>query len=260
MPPLGASGGLAARFTESLVVHGALYAAARLARQRALTSAGLAHAAFLGVLLAGCVGWGGWGLSTLFFLVGTLATRVGARRKEALGIAEARGGARAPANVWGAAGVGALCALAAAVAEAGGRADLVRLARAMYVCAIAAKMSDTLASEIGKAYGTHAFLVTSLERVPPGTEGAVSVQGTVAGVAGSVLAVAYSAAVGLAPGVKMWAVVVVAAFVATTAESFIGVLAQGKYELSNEFVNFLNTLIAAVVGGCLWGAVGGGAG
>ena len=40
-----------------------------------------------------------------------------------------------------------------------------------------------MSSEIGKAYGKRAYLLTTLREVPRGTEGAVSLEGSVAGVA-----------------------------------------------------------------------------
>ena len=42
-----------------------------------------------------------------------------------------------------------------------------------YVASLATKLADTFASEIGKAYGKTTFLITTFERVEPGTEGAV---------------------------------------------------------------------------------------
>ena len=51
-----------------------------------------------------------------------------------------------------------------------------------YVASLATKLSDTFASEIGKAFGKTTFLITTLERVEPGTEGAVSAEGTAASV------------------------------------------------------------------------------
>ena len=50
-----------------------------------------------------------------------------------------------------------------------------------FLAALATKLSDTCGSEIGKAYGKTAYLVTTWKVVPRGTEGAVSVEGTVAG-------------------------------------------------------------------------------
>lgn len=102
---------------------------------------------------------------------------------------------------------------------------LPQVLRLAYVSSMATKMSDTAASEVGKAYGKTAYLVTTLAVVPRGTEGAVSVEGTAAGVVASLAMGALAVAVGLIPlaGVP---VVAVAAAVATTAESIIGATVQ----------------------------------
>lgn len=65
-----------------------------------------------------------------------------------------------------------------------------------FVASFCSKLSDTVSSEVGKAYGRTTYLVTTLERVPRGTEGAVSLEGTLAGMAA---ALAFSA-VALAAG------------------------------------------------------------
>ena len=43
-----------------------------------------------------------------------------------------------------------------------------------FVASICSKLSDTVSSEVGKAYGRTTYLATTFERVPRGTEGAVS--------------------------------------------------------------------------------------
>lgn len=48
-----------------------------------------------------------------------------------------------------------------------------------------------------QAYGKRTFLITTLKPVPPGTEGAVSLEGTLAGVLGSLIIVAFGAACGV---------------------------------------------------------------
>jgi uncharacterized protein (TIGR00297 family) len=212
------------------------------ATARALTPAGLVHAYALGViLLSSFVGWRGYGLCVLYLVGGSLATSVKKKEKEAAGIGEGRGGRRGPENVWGSAATAAGCALLGGVAT--GKRPLLALA---FVASLATKLSDTLASEIGKAYGKTCYLSTTLARVPPGTEGAVSLEGTVAGFFGSAVVAAAGAAVGLIswrPGV---AIACGAAFVATTCESWLGATAQGGW-LTNEVINFVNTLIGALV-------------
>jgi uncharacterized protein (TIGR00297 family) len=82
--------------------------------------------------------------------------------------------------------------------------------------------------------------------VPPGTEGAVSLEGTFAGVLGSLAIAAVGWAVGLvtAPGV-LWCLV--AALVATTCESLLGATLQQRGWLTNETTNVVNTAIGAAV-------------
>lgn len=249
----------AERLVRALVANAALLAAAIAARQRMLTPRGLRHAVFLGLLLWTAGGLRVYSLCFGFLILGSLATRIGRREKEARGIAEKRGGARGPENLWGAAGAAAFCAVVAAIlppllltaGTSESIAQFVRnIANIAYVAAMATKMSDTLSSEIGKAYGGDTFLLTTFQKVPRGTEGGVSVEGTLAGVVGSAIAAFWAHAVGLlnsssaSPGVAVFAVVT-ASFIATTAESIIGATIQRDRQWSNEFVNFVNTTIGA---------------
>lgn len=121
------------------------------------------------------------------------------------------------------------------------------------VTAFATKLADTWGSEIGKAFGKTAYLITTLKLVPRGTEGAVSVEGTVAGVVGSIII----AFIGLYTELidsKGFAIVILSAFIATTVESYIGAKFQeDKNEwLTNELVNLIMTVIGAAVGMALY--------
>ena len=232
-------------FENAITVNTALAAFGIGTRQKSLTPSGLAHAWALGViLLSSFVGWRGYSLCVLYLVAGSAATKVKQAEKDAAGIGEGRGGRRGPENVWGSAATGAACALLGQAYPA--QRPLLAVA---YVASLATKLSDTLASEIGKAYGKTCYLSTTLKRVPPGTEGAVSLEGTLAGVAGSLVIAGYATAVGLvAPA--MVPVAALAAFVATTCESWLGATLQGGI-FTNEVINFINTLIGAVVAAAL---------
>jgi len=65
------------------------------------------------------------------------------------------------------------------------------------VAAFATAAADTVSSEIGQAFGRTAYLVTSFKRVPAGTEGAVSLEGTLAGFGASTVPAAFAAAASL---------------------------------------------------------------
>ena len=88
---------------EALLVNGLWWAMLSLSKQKSLTRSGLAHATILGIGLWSFLGPPGWLVCVAYLVMGSLVTKVKMREKEALGIAEKRGGARGPENVWGAA-------------------------------------------------------------------------------------------------------------------------------------------------------------
>jgi uncharacterized protein (TIGR00297 family) len=232
-----------------------------IAPKKLLTPAGLLHAWFLGVLLWGTLGWQGYVVVMFYFLVGSAVTRIGMQQKEAEGIAEKRSGARGPENVWGSALTGALCALAIGLINGGFISTPVQtqviasLLLLGFVASFSTKLSDTCASEVGKAYGKSTFLITTLQPVPRGTEGAVSLEGTLAGLVGSAAIALFAWGVGLI-NILGVAWCLLAAFIATNIESLIGATLQSKYTwLTNEVVNIINTLIgaiAAIVFALIW--------
>jgi uncharacterized protein (TIGR00297 family) len=236
-------------FGQALVINtaafGMLGASGKLSK--ALTPAGTAHAYALALLLYSTMGWRGWGVAVLYLGLGVAVTRVKMQLKEERGIAEGRGGRRGPENVWGSAWVGALCALLSLA-----RPDLKSILHVGFVASFATKLSDTFASEIGKAYGRNTYLITTLRPVSPGTEGAVSMEGTLAGVVGS----AFIAAFGYFTGMITKRGVIsalIASFVATNIESVLGATLQGSAPwITNEIVNAILILIGAVIGMALY--------
>lgn len=209
-----------------------------------LTRAGWIHAGVLGTLLWGTLGWPGWLAVVLYLLLGSLVTRLGYRRKLSSGLAEARGGRRGPENVWGSALVGTLLALLVPVASPPVQALLLL----GFAASFAAKLADTFGSEIGKRWGRHTVLITSLRAVPPGTEGAISLEGTAASLAGSGLMALVMLALGLIPGWRAGVLVLVVGLLATLLESLIGATLQRRWSwLSNELVNGIQTLLGAAL-------------
>ena len=115
-----------------------------------------------------------------------------------------------------------------------------------FTASFAAKLADTFGSEIGKRWGRTTLLITSLRPVPPGTEGAVSLEGTAASAFGSLLMTLVMVGLGLLHSVEAAGVVVVVGFIATLLESLLGATGQGRWPwLSNELVNGLQTAWAA---------------
>ncbi|MFM7676330.1 MAG: TIGR00297 family protein [Synechococcus sp.] len=226
----------------ALLLNGALIALAQ--PLPVLTRAGWVHAGVLGTLLWGCVGAPGWLAVVAYLLLGSAVTRLGLRRKQEQGLAEGRGGRRGPENVWGSALTGALLAVAVPLSPAAWHPLLL----IGFAASFAAKLADTFGSEIGKRWGRHTVLITTLRPVPPGTEGAVSLEGTAASLAGSALMAAILLALGLLTTPAAWALVVVVGLVATLLESLLGATLQQRVPwLGNELINGLQTLVAALL-------------
>jgi len=84
--------------------------------------------------------------------------------------------------------------------------------------------------------------------VPPGTEGAISLEGTLASAGGGVLMALVMGRLGLLSGGAAVALVSLVALAATLIESLIGATLQPRLAwLSNELVNAIQTLIAALL-------------
>ncbi|MEA5572097.1 TIGR00297 family protein [Calothrix sp. UHCC 0171] len=243
---------LSQKITIAIALNTILLGIAAVTPKKLLTPAGYLHAWFLGVLIWGTLGWQGYVVVMFYFLIGSFVTKIGMAQKEAEGIAEKRSGMRGPENVWGSALIGGLCAVGAGIfssnifSPSSSLSSLSSLFIIGYVASFSTKLSDTCASEVGKAYGQRTFLITTLQPVPRGTEGAVSLEGTLAGLVASAAQALVGFGVGLIGGLDIaWCIL--AAFIATNIESVIGATLQSKYDwLTNELVNVLNTLIGAI--------------
>jgi uncharacterized protein (TIGR00297 family) len=204
---------------------------------------GALSAVTIGTLIVLGLGLRGLGLMIAFFVIGSLATRLGYGVKAARGIAQERGGARGWRNAWANGGVPAALALLAALWPEGGR-HVLALA---YSAAVATAAADTCSSEIGKAFGRRTFLITTLRPVPPGTEGAVSLEGTLAGLLGAALVALVAFSSHLLGGFEA-GLVAVAGLLGSLAESVVGTVAERRGWLDNNLLNALNTAIGAAIG------------
>jgi uncharacterized protein (TIGR00297 family) len=227
---------LGARLAAGLAVN-ALVAAAAM-RARSIDVPGAVSAVLIGTAITAGTTLRGFAVMAAFFVVGSAVTRLGYRIKAARGIAQEKGGARGWRNAWANGGVPALLALMAGMTPPG-LSELFVLA---FAASVATAAADTCSSEVGKAYGRRTFLITTFRPVPPGTEGAVSLEGTLGGLAGGALV----AAVGAALGLYTWpaaALVALAGLLGSLAESVIGTVAERRGWLDNDLLNALNTAI-----------------
>lgn len=212
-----------------------------------VTVSGAIAGALLGIVIVLTAGWGGWALLLATFALAVVTSRLGLRRKTLLGIAEGRGGRRGAGNAVANTGVAAAAAVLAALSYASDAAWIA------FVAALAAGGSDTVASEIGKAWGRRTFLVPTLAHVPPGTPGAVSAEGTAAGLLGALALGGLGVLFQLVPAVTLPAIVL-GATIGAFAESAMGATLEAPGFVNNDVLNFLNTAIAAAAAIFLTGA------
>jgi uncharacterized protein (TIGR00297 family) len=207
---------------------------------RTVSFAGAVTGVAIGVVVYLGAGPGGWALLMATFICAAVCSRLGVRRKRLLGIAQERGGRRGPGNAIANCGLAAGAALIVALSPHAALANLV------LVAAFAAAGSDTAASEIGKAWGRHTFLLTRGTFVPPGTSGAMSIEGTSAGLLAAFALAAVGVAAKLIPWAQIW-IVIVAATAGSLVESVLGATLEAPGILNNDTLNFLNSAVAGAV-------------
>jgi uncharacterized protein (TIGR00297 family) len=177
-----------------------------------------------------------------FFGLGGLASKYRYEEKLDRGIAQENDGARGGGNVLANSAVALVAVVGyAASGLAGIDASPFRFA---FAGAVAAALADTFSSEFGGLFDAPR-LVTTLERVEPGTDGAVTWQGAIAGLVGS-------AVIGGLGGVFFGftsaavALVAVTGFAGMMIDSVLGATLEGS-RLDNQSVNLLATLSAGLL-------------
>jgi uncharacterized protein (TIGR00297 family) len=218
---------VAANLVPALVVNTAAAAGGWLLRTVRLS--GMLTGWAIGVVVYASLGLQGWGLLFLTFLTATVTSRLGLKKKALLGIAEERGGQRGGGN--------AVAAVATPFREA---------ALVAFAAVLATGGADTVASEIGKAWGGKTYLPSTLSEVRPGTPGAVSLEGTAAGIFGALALAACGALLGLIPAWSVWAVVA-GAVAGSIVESALAATLESARIVNNDVLNFINTATGAIV-------------
>jgi uncharacterized protein (TIGR00297 family) len=202
---------------------------------RGVSNSGAVAGAVVCFLLSACAGGGALTALISVFVLTWIATRFGYSRKQQLGTAEK--GGRTASQVLANLGVATVAAVLFAV-----------YGRAGFLLAMAAALSeaaaDTVSSEIGQAVGTNPRLITTWKRVPAGTDGGVTLAGTVAGVIAALVVCAVCGVTRLLSW-RSLGIVIGAAVAGMIADSVVGAWLERRKILNNDLVNFLGTLVAA---------------
>jgi uncharacterized protein (TIGR00297 family) len=214
---------------------------------RLLSPSGCLAAFIIGVSVWGCLSWAGWVVLLAFFLGGTAATKFHYAAKGRLGVAQDNGGRRRWKHAWANAGAGVLCA--AFSLYFGARGDLQHQEAWVwaFVACFAAALSDTLSSEFGLLAGKQPRLITTGRPVPVGTDGGITLAGTLMGLLGAALLSLLGRFIGLTP-VRATLPIMLAGLSGNLLDSWLGATLQRSGRMTNEAVNFANTCGGAALG------------
>jgi uncharacterized protein (TIGR00297 family) len=182
------------------------------------------------------LGPGGFAALMAVFAVTWLCTRLGSAKKQRLGLAQDKKG-RTAGQVLANVGVAAVCAALS---------PKIPFFAAASIAAMAEAAADTSQSEIGEIASSRSWLITSFREVPPGTDGGITLPGTLAGAT----AVSIVAGVAFGTGILPAAVCLIAAisgFLGTVVDSLLGATLERRGILNNNAVNFLSTMAAAAI-------------
>lgn len=222
---------LAGRLVPALLVNAVLALVAFFAGS--VRKSGLAGGLLVGIPIYLFLGAGGFVVLVLMFVMGTALTRWRYAGKERLGVAEEKGGARGMSHALANAGVAALGAAAAwLTGETWGAVA--------FAAALATAAMDTAGSEVGPLLGKRTISLRDFRPVPPGTEGAVSLEGTAAGLAAAAVIGIGGWLVSLYPG-PLVAAVAIGALLGNLYEGIAG----SRHWLSHAWLNATNTLVGA---------------
>jgi len=198
------------------------------------------------VIVFGGFTW--FSIMLVFFGVGSLVARLNYKEKLEMGVAEENEGAREAKNVLANAVIAVICVVGFSMNTQLGISGNIFIFG--FAGAIAAAMSDTLSSEIGILF-ENTRLITTFSKVEVGTDGGVTVQGSLAGFVGAFfigLVTSWTLGVGLGGAI----VIGIAGVTGMIGDSVLGASLEDKW-MSNEGVNFMATLIGAIasIGGAI---------
>jgi uncharacterized protein (TIGR00297 family) len=202
-------------------------------RAKTADLSGLFSAALVGIILLVFAAPQWFLIMLSFFILGSSATRYKYSYKKRIGVEQGHSGARGYRNVF----ANGIFAAAAAVLFGVFQQPVFIV---MYVGSVATAAADTLASEIGVTGGIP-FMITTLKKVPIGTNGGVTLRGETVALLGGF---AVSLVAFLLNVITPWMMVIctLAGFVGTNIDSLIGATLENRGFLGNAGTNLLATI------------------
>jgi len=178
----------------------------------------------------------------------SLATRAGRKGKERRGTAEKRKGRNA-AQVAANLGVAMLAAEGPVrpwLVDTGWLAPALLASVPFFtigLASLAEAAADTVSSELGQLMASQPRMITTLRKTEPGTDGAVSLAGTIAGALAACIVAAAGSAV-LGGGFTMLWISAAGGVFGMVFDSVLGATLECRGWLNNDAVNFLSAASA----------------
>jgi uncharacterized protein (TIGR00297 family) len=201
-------------------------------RMKTADVTGIFSAALIGIILIVFADVSWFLIVLLFFILGSVATRYRYDYKIKMGVEQSHGGARGYLNVFA---NGSVSAAAAVLWGITGQPVFL----ALFVGSVATAAGDTMASEIGVT-GGQPYMITNFRRVPPGTNGGVTLLGEVIALAGSVIVSIVAFLLGVID-LPLVVVCSIAGIVGTNIDSLVGALLENRGIVGNAGTNFIAT-------------------
>lgn len=229
---------------EALLVNTALVAAA--VKLKALTIRGALIMGLMGFWIYIALGWRGYIIPIIFFVMGSLFTRLGYEEKRKRLLAQKGEGTRGIREVLANGAVPLILTVPIILVDS-------RLFTIGYVAAWATALCDTSSTELGGLWGKRSYLIKNLQRVPAGTEGAVSIEGTAAGFLTALILAAAACGLKLV-SLKMVLPLGIAALFGSLFESYLAEIIPPTRRIKHEILNIANTSIGSGLA-LFWGVL-----
>lgn len=235
-------------FFEAILINGVIATAAYFTK--VVRKSGIIGGLLVGIPIYYFLGYRGFPILFTMFILGTLATKVGFKTKQDKGLAEEAEGARGIKNVLAKCLPGVCFAFGALFAD-DYNGFFFKAMILGFVTSFATGAFDTVSSEIGQVYGKRAFTLVPFRRVKPGTEGAVSLEGTIAGLFAAIIIILLG----------YWLILVncpmrfkkafyfplIAVLISNLVESILGSQLEQKHILGKFGTNLINTILGGIL-------------
>ncbi len=200
--------------------------------------------ALIGGLITFCMflgsQWLGILVLTLFFGLGTFVSHWKIEQKRKISVEQENKGKRTIVNAVSNGGFAGLCGFLGWFLP-----EYQLLFELMMVTSIATAISDTFSSELGNVYGRRYINILTLETDIRGKDGAISLEGTIAGLVGAaIVAIVFVLFRGNYVAASL---IVFCGMLGNFTDSILGATLQQKSILDNHQVNLTSTTISGLI-------------